>query len=182
VRLGAEQRLRGSARASVRPGEAQREQGLSQCSLLTHIMSDRKRKASSSEEPGESTASLCTAPDAGQGALGLCLRLEMRGEEGAGRSSQAGMGLGPSAPWQGGPAWAVAALGLPWPLPLHHLQPARQAQSRTLGTALRDVWSRQLLTAARICSLLCSVCAVWPGRCRSERLRTHIFCEWDSRP
>ncbi|XP_019469959.1 PHD finger protein 7-like isoform X2 [Meleagris gallopavo] len=48
------------------------------------------------------------------------------------------MGQGPSAPWQGGPAWAVAALGLPWPLPLHHLQPARQAQSRTLGTALRE--------------------------------------------
>ncbi|SGA34111.1 Uncharacterised protein [Chlamydia abortus] len=75
------------------------------------------------------------------------------------------MGLGPSAPWQGGPAWAAAALGLPWPLPLHRLQPAWQAQSRTLGTAPRDTWPRQLLTAAHICSLLCSVRAVWPGRC-----------------
>ncbi|POI19822.1 hypothetical protein CIB84_016433, partial [Bambusicola thoracicus] len=43
----------------------------------------------------------------------------MRGDEGAGRSSQAGTGLSPSAPWQGGPAWAVPARGLPWLLPLH---------------------------------------------------------------
>jgi len=95
----------------VRPGEAWREQGLSQCSLLTHIMSNRKRKASSPEEPGESTASLCTAPDAGQGALGLCLRLrDERG--GRGRQALPGRhGAGPLCSSARGPSLGCGCLG-----------------------------------------------------------------------
>lgn len=95
----------------MRPGEAWREQGLLQCSPSTQMMYARKRKLSDSQEPGESTASLCTGPDAGQRGAGALPAAESR----EGRKGQAGA---PRQAW----GWAPLLLGkgaqlglrLPW--------------------------------------------------------------------
>ncbi|XP_021240113.1 PHD finger protein 7-like isoform X2 [Numida meleagris] len=62
----------GSGCVPVQPGETQREQGLLQCSLLTHTMSDRKRKAPDSRQPA---CMLCGRADVDPNIFGyLCQR------------------------------------------------------------------------------------------------------------
>ena len=126
-----------------------------------------------------------------------CAQLPAAGQRGAGglpaaeRERRGRQGL-PGCRWAQhlcssarGSAWAVAARCHRWacsapssctassPAP----QPARQAKSTALGTALRESWPRKVLTAARICSLLCSVRAVSPRGCQPGHLRAHLCRE-----
>ena len=150
------------------------------------MMYARKRKLSDSQEPGESTASLCTGPDAGQRGAGALPAAESR----EGRKGQAGA---PRQAW----GWAPLLLGkgaqlglwLPWachgPFPSttssqhgrHRAGPWGQP-SGTSGPA-----SCSPLLAFALSSAVCVLCGradVDPNICGhtldEKGIRVHQYC------
>jgi len=107
-------------------------------------MSNGKQQASDSGKPGESKVFLLSAPTTGQSGSGGLPEAERGGRDKQGLPNHHGEGSLCSL--TGVLAWAVAACWHHWacngPLPStpssHVPQPAQQAQSRTLGTALKD--------------------------------------------
>ena len=139
-------------------------QTLCKCSLLMHMMSKGTQEAAGSREPGESQVSLHAAPCRwAEGCWGsACGGEGGRGTQGLLRRH----GQGPSAPWQGGHGWAMAACWHRWactapspprppalPLSWHGRHTAAP------GTAPGGTWPRKALTAVTLSSPACVLCA-----------------------
>ncbi|XP_021243486.1 uncharacterized protein LOC110394125 isoform X3 [Numida meleagris] len=131
-------------------------------------MSARMQDAPESGELGESKVSPYAAPATRQGVLGVCL-----------------------CPLLLGQGWAVAACWdhctcntrFPSTASSNAPQPAGQAQSRTLGTALGDTWPCQVLTAFVLSSSACMLCGqidADPSICGPKHMDfgicAHAFC------